>query len=134
MGFDSLILLLQKSPNFLMASFLVILLEAILKEITIVVAGFEKHFRKSERDSSLLLKLTKYLFINSGLLVFLSSYNLGSDWILGIFSTGQFHEASPEWYLSVGLSLQITFIVQIFYVNLRPLLERIKYRVFKKIL
>ena len=82
-----LILYIHKSPYPLAASAIILVLEILLKTIIICLSNFEIHLYKSQMNLSIFSKLTKYLYINTALIIFVSSFDFGEFWLSRTFST-----------------------------------------------
>lgn len=132
LGFDLLILLIHKSPYPLLASMVILFLEIVLKSIIIWLSHFEIHLHKSQLHLSIFSKLTKYLYVNTALIIFVSSFDFGELAIVSTFSTrAQKYIVGNNgaWFRTVGLSVLIGFCLQVGYVNVRPVIEIGKARV-----
>lgn len=96
--FDLFILFIHKSSYPLLASLVILILEIILKEIIIWVSSFEKHRHKSSLNLSIFSKLTKYLYINTALIMFISCFDFADNILVSTFSTSAYEEMDITWF------------------------------------
>lgn len=82
----------------------------------------EKHKYESKISLSLFAKLTKYLYVNTALILLLNSFDFGDNFLSNTFSNRRFPYLSFSWHKSVGLNIFFTLILQLVYVNFRPTL------------
>lgn len=119
--FDLLILYVHKAARVILASIVIFLLEMLLKEIIILtVNNIERHKYISKMNLSLFCKLSKFLFVNSALIIFISSFNFGDNNLVKTFSVRKYDYIDFQWYRTVGVNIMLNFLISLIYVNIRP--------------
>jgi hypothetical protein len=65
----------------------------------------------SKMSLSLLCKLSKFLYINTALIIFISSFDIGMNSFAKTFSTRFYKKLDLSWFKHVGLSIMLNFII-----------------------
>eukprot|EP00753_Platysulcus_tardus_P018673 PLAT7004.19.p1 GENE.PLAT7004.19~~PLAT7004.19.p1 ORF type:complete len:1050 (+),score=341.53 PLAT7004.19:205-3150(+) len=110
------------------SSLAVVLINNLLRRLTRVLVKIEHHRSVSTRSSALAVKLLFSQFLNTAILLLVVNAKLPEailpyvEWT-GLFQ-GRFEDFTAEWYSSVGASLCVTVLMQIFVPHLPPLAQR----------
>jgi len=105
-----------------LAVVVIIMCNYILRTVSKSLALIERHRSVSAQQESMTIKLFYSLFLNTALVVVLVNANFSVPSYLSwfFFGTGQFVNATPAWYKTVGGSITFTFCLLVFNPHILP--------------
>ncbi|OQR84545.1 transmembrane protein [Achlya hypogyna] len=117
---------LAKNSALFLAAVTVIVVNLFLQTVLRAFADFERHTSESDRTSAMVLKLFFAQLLNTGIIVLLVNANLSNVPLplsLSEILHGQFDDFVRQWYISVGVGISTTMIINAVSPQLGPLLQ-----------
>ncbi|KDO18285.1 hypothetical protein SPRG_16323 [Saprolegnia parasitica CBS 223.65] len=116
----------KKNASLFLAAATVIVVNLVLQMILRAFADFERHVSESERASATVLKLFFAQLLNTGIIVLLVNANLSSVPLpstLREILNGKFDDFVRQWYISVGVGISTTMIINAVSPQIGPILQ-----------
>ncbi len=107
------------------SAFGIVFINAVMKTILRKLSLFEKAHTKTEEIISSTFKMFALQFINTGIVILVVNANIGLNMkgfpILG----GEYQEFSVDWYRSIGTTLGLTMLLNVFSPHLSNIMMQI---------
>ncbi|OQR90366.1 transmembrane protein [Thraustotheca clavata] len=117
---------LSKNAALFLAAGTVIVVNLFLQTILRAFADFERHVSESERTSAMVIKLFFAQLLNTGIIVLLVNANLTNvplpSQVRDILH-GQYDDFVRQWYISVGVGISTTMIINAISPQIGPFLK-----------
>ncbi|EQC29806.1 hypothetical protein SDRG_12352 [Saprolegnia diclina VS20] len=117
---------IRKNASLFLAAATVIVVNLVLQTILRAFADFERHVSESERASAMVLKLFFAQLLNTGIIVLLVNANLSNVPLpstLREVLNGKFDDFVRQWYISVGVGISTTMIINAVSPQIGPILQ-----------
>lgn len=102
------------------AAFITIAINVVLNQLVFIGVAFEKHNNATSELRARALYLFVLQFINTGLLVLLLNAQISSP-TFSLLRSGENPDFNSSWYSSVGTSIILTMLLNLFIPHLMPL-------------